>query len=312
MTRDQADAWLVRATTAATDWDRDELARTKPCTVSVVIPARNEAATIGDVVTRIRHALMVECALIDELIVMDSLSDDATASIAADAGAAVHAVGDVVPELGVAAGKGEALWKSQFVARGEILVFVDADLTDWGPHFVTGLLGPLFTDPAVQLVRGFYDRVLDDGSGEQSVEGGRVTELVARPLIALHWPELRAVIQPLAGEWAIRRSLLEQLEVPFGYGIEFSTLVDTLRLHGLPSIGQVDLGHRAHQHQNLHDLGVMALEILAVAERRLGREPGDSLRFDRFARDGGWSRRRIDTAERPPAITVPEYGRRTG
>lgn len=315
MTNYQADAvmdegvdeWLDRATSAAADWDREALSRAKPCSVSVVIPARNEASTIHDVVTRIRCDLMVECPLIDELIVMDSLSDDATATIAADAGASVHSVSDVVPALGVAAGKGEALWKSQFVARGEILVFIDADLTDWGPHFVTGLLGPLFTDPAVQLVRGFYDRVLDDGSGQQSVEGGRVTELVARPLIALHWPELRAVIQPLAGEWAIRRSLLERLSIPFGYGIELSTLIDTWRLLGLPAIGQVDLGHRAHQHQNLHDLGVMALEILAVAERRMGREPGDSLRFDRFARAGGWTRRRIDTAERPPAISVPEY-----
>lgn len=313
MTRDKidegVDEWLDRATSAAADWDREALAAAKPCSVSVVIPARNEASTIHDVVTRIRGDLMVECPLIDELIVMDSLSDDATATIAADAGASVHSVSDIVPSLGVAPGKGEALWKSQFVARGEILVFIDADLTDWGPHFVTGLLGPLFTDPAVQLVRGFYDRVLDDGSGQQSVEGGRVTELVARPLIALHWPELRAVIQPLAGEWAIRRSLLERLHIPFGYGIELSTLIDTWRLLGLPAIGQVDLGHRAHQHQNLHDLGVMALEILAVAERRMGREPGDSLRFDRFARDGGWTRRRIDTAERPPAISVPEYRR---
>jgi glucosyl-3-phosphoglycerate synthase len=301
VTSSEADAWLARRTSRAKDWPVATLTPSPGTSISVVVPARNEESTIADVVSRIRNDLMLEHPLVDELIVMDSLSTDATAARAADAGAIVHSVADVVPHLGVAAGKGEALWKSQFVTRGDILVFIDADLTNWGTHFVTALLGPLLADPEVQLVRGFYDRILDDGSSRQSVEGGRVTELVARPLLALHWPELRAVVQPLAGEWAIRRSHLAQLHLPVGYGIEFSTLVDTYEQHGLDAIAQVDLGQRAHQHQNLHDLGAMALEILAVAERRCHREPGTELNFDRFGRTTGWDRRTVTISERPPA-----------
>ncbi|MFL6090694.1 MAG: glucosyl-3-phosphoglycerate synthase [Aeromicrobium sp.] len=301
MTTRDAEDFLTGRTSQAADWPITSLVKPPGTSVSVVIPARNEEATIGDVVAGIRNDLMVEHDLIDELVVMDSLSDDATAERAAEAGAIVHSVADVVPELGVAAGKGEALWKSQFVTQGDVLVFIDADLTDWGTHFVAGLLGPLFAEPEVQLVRGFYDRVMDDGSARQSVEGGRVTELVARPLIALHWPPLRAIVQPLAGEWAIRRSLLSQLAIPVGYGIELSTLIDTYERFGLGALAQVDLGLRAHQHQNLHDLGVMALELLAVAERRLKRDPGETLTFDRFDRTAGWDHRRVPVGERPPA-----------
>jgi len=304
----RAHEWFARRTTSAADWPLDRVTAAKGASrVSVVIPARDEEASVGEVVRMIRAELMDGAGLVDELVVMDSLSSDSTAEVAAAAGAAVHSVADVAPELGVLAGKGEALWKSLFVTTGDVLVFIDADLTQWGTHFVTGLLGPLLADPTTLLAKGFYDRVLDLGTGV-SAEGGRVTELVARPWLALHRPELAAVVQPLAGEWAIRRSLLETLPTPVGYGVEIASLLDTAARHGVDAVAQVDLGSRGHKHQSLHDLGAMAIELLAVAHRRLTGETGaDVAVLDRLGRDRTWVEREVGTAERPPALTVRGY-----
>jgi glucosyl-3-phosphoglycerate synthase len=206
-------------------------------------------------------------------VVIDSDSADETARAAAGAGATVHRARDIAPALGAYPGKGEALWKALLVTRSDLLVFIDADLTHWGTHFVTGLLGPLLADPGVQLVKGFYARLRTGTDGSASTEGGRVTELVARPLLSLWWPELGGVVQPLAGEWAARRGLMESLPIPVGYGVELSTLLDTAAGHGLKAIAQVDLDARAHRHQADHDLALMAAELLLVAERRRGRGP---------------------------------------
>lgn len=296
-----AATWFARRTSGASDWPvADVLAAKGAHRVSVVIPARNEDATIDDVVGLIRAELMDEVPLVDELVVMDSLSTDETARVAAAAGAVVHAVADVRPDLGVREGKGEALWKSLFVTTGDVLVFIDADLTQWGTHFVTGLLGPLLADDDVQLVKGFYDRVLDLGTGV-AAEGGRVTELVARPLLAIHRPSLSQVVQPLAGEWAIRRAHFASLPVPTGYGVELATLLDTEARHGIDAIAQVDLGSRAHTHQNLHDLGLMATELLVVAGRRLGTTDVAALTLPRMGRDRTWLERRVPVGERAPA-----------
>lgn len=303
---DPAAAWFARRTSVAADWPVEALLAAKNDTrISVVVPARNEAGTIGGIVAGIRRALVDDVPLVDELVVIDSDSTDDTAALAASAGAVVHSARSVRPELGSRPGKGEALWKSQFVTTGDVLVFIDADLTGWGTHFVTGLLGPLLTSPAVALVKGFYDRVLDDGSsGPVTPQGGRVTELVARPLLNLHWPALAAVVQPLAGEWAIRRSVFSQLTVPAGYGVEFAVLLDVVSAMGIDAVAQVDLGARAHSHQSVHDLGVMAAEILAVAHRRLGvAEPySDSLwQFDRHA-PSRWRSRPVPLTERSPRV----------
>ena len=266
----EARAWFARRTHRAADWSLSDLLRAKSDLgrrISVVIPARDEQDTIGDVVSTLRSALVRELPLVDELVVMDSDSVDATAQVALAAGARVHAVAAVRPDLGWLPGKGEAVWKSLFVTTGDLLVFVDADLTLFGPHFVTGLLGPLLTEPDVLLVKGFYDRILDLGD-RPSTEGGRVTELVARPLLDVWWPDLAAVVQPLAGEWAARRSLMTALPVPAAYGVELATLIDTHAAHGLGAIAQVDLGARAHRHQAVHDLAVMAAELMVVADRR--------------------------------------------
>lgn len=305
---DVAAAWFADRTSRAEDWAPNALLAAKRATgetISVVIPARNEAASIGAVVERISSTLMDGIPLVDELIVVDSLSDDATSAQARRHGATVWRVEDIVPHLGVRAGKGEALWKSLFVSSGSLLVFIDADLTEWGPHFVTGLLGPLLFDPGVALVKGFYDRLFAGSAAGHGVEGGRVTELVARPLIAARWPELAGVVQPLAGEWAIRRSLFEDLSVPVGYGVEFATLIDTWRRAGLAAIAQVDLGRRGHRHQSVHDLGVMATEIICVADRRSGLAEPDRVELRQYERASGqWRHRPVPAAERPPATAT--------
>jgi glucosyl-3-phosphoglycerate synthase len=309
----RAERWFAERTSHASDWPQERLLAAKALTndtVSVVIPARNEAATIADVVSRIAREVVEGTGLVDDLVVMDSLSVDDTAAVAREAGAAVHSVADVRPDLGVRKGKGEALWKSLFVTRGSLLVFIDADLTEWDTHFVTGLLGPLLTDPGVQLSRGFYDRMISETGGARATEGGRVTELMARPLLASRWPDLGAVVQPLAGEWAIRRSWFEQLSVPVGYGVEFSTLVDTYAGPGLDAIAQVDLGARDHRHQHVHDLSAMALEILDVADRRSGTGVVEGARsqvaIDHFDRElpSRWQTREVPVVERPPAIGI--------
>ena len=298
--------WFRDRTVQAADWSLEDLLERKgDARIAVVIPARNEAATVGQIVRAIATGL---APLVDEVIVMDSFSSDDTAAVAADAGARVHAVADVRPDLGAFVGKGEALWKSLFVTTADLLVFIDADLKEWGTHFVTGLLGPLVTHPSTLLVRGFYDRVFDEGSG-LTIEGGRVTELVAKPWLALHRPELSHVVQPLAGEWAIRRSVLEQLPIPVGYGVELATLLDVHRAHGLDAIAQVDLGRRAHKHQGLQDLGAMSTELLVIGERRLAAgEPSmldrESVTLLQRAPDRAWIERSVNVLERPPAITV--------
>jgi len=265
--------WSRRHTHHWDDWSLESLMAVKGQRVSLVVPARNEAATVGDVVTKVRAALVDTVALVDEIVVIDSDSTDDTYAVAADAGATVHRSAEIRPDLGTRPGKGEAMWKSLFVTTGELLVFMDADLVDWDTHFVPGLLGPLLTEPGVELVKGFYERPLMSEGAAVPFEGGRVTELVARPLIRLLFPELSGLHQPLAGEWAVRRSLFEQLRVPYEYAVELAALVDTQRARGLEAIAQVDLGVRAHRHQSLSDLSGMSTQILAAALARVGAGP---------------------------------------
>jgi glucosyl-3-phosphoglycerate synthase len=271
--------WFATHTHRWQDWPLPSLLAAKRragATVSLVVPARNEAATVGDVVGRVRDALVETVRLLDEIVVIDSDSTDDTYAVARDAGARVHRSAEIRPDLGSLPGKGEAMWKSLFVTRGDLLVFMDADLVDWDTHFVPGLLGPLLCRPGVDLVKGFYERPWrgpDPADGPAvgdpaAYEGGRVTELLARPLLALRHAELAALVQPLAGEWAVRRSLFETLSVPTGYAVELAALLDTAATRGTDAIAQVDLGRRAHRHQSLRDLGAMATQILAAADAR--------------------------------------------
>ncbi|TVP67758.1 MAG: glucosyl-3-phosphoglycerate synthase [Nitriliruptor sp.] len=256
-----------------TAFDAEELRERLHATgqrVSVVLPARNEAATVGDIVTTLRESLVDRVGLVDELLVVDADSEDGTGEVAGRAGARVVRQREVLPHLGTVSGKGEAMWKGLAAAEGDLLVYLDADIVDIGPRFVIGLLGPLLHDPDVLLTKAVYDRPLADRGQLRDSGGGRVTELLARPALALWFPELAGLAQPLSGEIAARRSLLEQLPFVQGYGVEVAMLIDIADRFGTEAIRQVDLGRRTHDHQELPALGRMAAELLQVLTARRG------------------------------------------
>jgi glucosyl-3-phosphoglycerate synthase len=321
--REEVQRWFARRTTRAADWPASRLVDVKGARrVSVVLPALNEEATVGPIVAAIRRRLVERHGLVDELVVMDSGSTDRTCEVAAAAGAQVLHREDVLTDFPPLPGKGEVLWRSLAATTGDLLVFVDSDLRDFTTSFVTGLLGPLLTDPAVHLVKATYDRPLAHGETVVPAGGGRVTELVARPLLNMFWPELAGFIQPLSGEYAARRSLLERLPFPTGYGVEVGILVDSLRLVGLAGLAQVDLARRKHRNQDISKLGRMASEILQVAMSRLEREgrvkldaPPATL-LTQFERSGsGYLVHASDLApvERPAMVDLPDHpaGRRS-
>lgn len=285
------------------DFDaHDLLSRKGSQRVAVVLPARDEEATVGRVVEAL--VPLTRAGLVDDLVVLDSLSQDRTAELAVAAGARVVRADDAWPYEPAVRGKGEAMWRALLATDGDVVVYCDADLLDAGPHYVTGLLGPLLTTPQTLLVKGFYDRPLLGDDGSVTGYGGRVTELVARPLLGLYRPELAGLVQPLAGEWAGRRSLLESLPFPTGYGVEIGVLLDTVDRHGVQALAQVDLGTRTHRQQSQDALGVMATEVLGTAMRRFGREPeGTGIR--QYTAVGHLV---VDTdvalRERPPAAAV--------
>ena len=307
----RAHRWFSQRTSRAADWPVDRLLAAKGDTrVSVVLPALDEQATVGRIVQVIRRELVDRRRLVDELVVVDSGSTDDTIAVARNAGADVVRREDVLTDLPPRPGKGEVLWRSLAATTGDVVAFVDSDLSDFTSSFVTGLLGPLLTDPAVHFVKATYDRPLNRPDDVQPAGGGRVTELVARPLLALHWPELTGFVQPLGGEYAARRALLERLPFACGYGVEFGLLVDTYRSVGLDAMAQVDLSRRKHRNSDLHKLGRMAIEILQVAEARLGRPVRSPAELTQFVRAGsGYDV--VDTdmtePERPPIIGVPGY-----
>jgi glucosyl-3-phosphoglycerate synthase len=249
-------------------------------------------------------------------VVIDSRSNDDTAAVATAAGACVVAQDDVLPHLPPLSGKGEALWKSLAVTRGDLVVFIDADLRNFTSAFVSSLLGPLLCDPAVGYVKACYDRPYVSDAGPVTGGGGRVTELVARPLINLHWPLLAGVMQPLGGEYAGRRTLLERLPFVTGYGVELGLLLDVLDLAGLNAMAQVDLGRREHSHQSTEALGAMSSQIMLTAWSRLERQgrivplkaPETVLAQFRRVADGHDLRiSDVRVGERPPMIDVPGY-----
>ncbi|RKT16426.1 glucosyl-3-phosphoglycerate synthase [Streptomyces sp. 1114.5] len=322
----QAASWLRRRSWSAADRPVDALLAAKERTgrtVSVVLPALDEEATVGDIVRTVRRELMERLPLVDELVVVDSGSTDATAAVAAEAGARVEHRDAILPRLPAAPGKGEVLWRSLLVTHGDIVCFVDADLREFDPAFVSGIVGPLLTDESIQLVKAMYDRPLETESGAVvPAGGGRVTELVARPLLNLHWPELAGFVQPLGGEYAARRSLLERLPFPTGYGVELGLLVDALELAGLDALAQVDVGVRHHRHQDGQALGRMAATIYRTALERLARTHRLKASADlvhpyltQFARDPDTRAftahtHPVTALERPPMHTLPEYATR--
>lgn len=309
--------WLGRRTSGGEDWDRHELVRAKrDTTISVVLPARNEAGTVGHIVEKLKDELVDQVPLIDELIVMDSGSVDETASVAAAAGAWVVRQDEVLTSLVDRPGKGEALWKSLHVTHGDVVVFIDADLEQFDPQFAVGLIGPLLADPSVQFVKAFYDRPLQAGRTILPAGGGRVTELMARPLLNLHWPHLAGFVQPLAGEYAGRRTLLERVPFMSGYGVEIAMLVDVFELAGLSAMAQVDLGSRRHRNSSDAALGQMAAQVYLALLSRIERHGLGMMTVDasyeltQFARDGQSfvpTTTDVGVIERPPMVDVAEY-----
>jgi len=277
-------------------------------TVSLVIPALNEAATVGAIVEAACRESAGADALLDEVIVMDGSSEDGTERVAAGAGARVCRACDVMPDMRVPEGKGASMWKSQFVARGDIIVFLDADIGDFGPHYLYGLIGPLLLDPELQWVKAFYrrplvlDRTVHDGYG------GRVTELLVRPLLSAWYPELATVRQPLAGECAFRRGVLRQLPFSSGYGVETQLLLHMYRRHGLSGLAQVDLDSRRHRNRPVAQLALMSFAILRVFFEFLREDKEVSLPplSDELVRAacGAEERVRVSECMLPPAETV--------
>lgn len=307
-------SWYRSRTWAAPALDLHDLAERKAAaglTVSVVLPARDEGTTVAGVVAA---CCELEGTLVDEVVVLDGDSGDDTVARATAAGARVLPDRAVLPEYGRTLGKGDALWRSLAVTSGDLVAFVDTDIRNPHPRFVYGLLAPLLLEPEVQLVKAFYERPLAVGDVLHPTGGGRVTELLARPLLNLFWPALSGLVQPLSGEYAGRRSLLEALPFFTGYGVELGMLIDTLALAGPDAIAQVDLAERVHRNQSLESLSRMAFGIAQVAGRRLGDEgrlagagdlPEVYRQFTRTDGEVAMVDADVSVVERPPLRSTP-------
>lgn len=285
-------------------------------TISLALPALNEEETVGRVISTVKKVLVDEVPLLDEIILIDSNSNDHTREIAADLGVPVYIHQELLPELGAREGKGEALWKSLLVTRGDIIAWIDTDIVNIHPRFVYGIIGPLLLNPEIQYVKGFYRRPLKVGNKIQAGGGGRVTELTARPMLNLFYPELSGIIQPLSGEYAGRRSAVEQVGFSSGYGVETGMLIDIFEGYGLRAIAQVDLLERVHHNQELEALSKMSFAIIQTIlhklesryERAIIEDVNKSMKLIRYA-DGGYylDVEKIAELERPPMVQIPVY-----
>lgn len=284
--------------------------------ISLCIPTLNEEKTIGKEVVIFRSELMNRYPLLDEIAVIDSGSTDKTLEIAASFGADTYLASDILPSLEENRGKGENLWKAIYQLKGDIIVYIDADIKNIHPRFVYGLVAPLIFRPEIQYVKAFYDRPLAFSQGVRPSGGGRVTEILIRPLFSLFFPELTAIIQPLSGEYAVRREVLERIPFPIGYGVETSHLIDVYTLYDLNAFGQTDLDQRVHRNQPTRSLGKMAFGILQTFLARVERLGiiGDIPEVSTILRQYQVHDEQFETVEyeifekeRPPMETVPEY-----
>jgi glucosyl-3-phosphoglycerate synthase len=305
-------------------WDLMRLIEEKErqgLTVSLCIPTLNEEKTIGKELVLFRSELMDRYPLLDELAVIDSGSTDRTLEVAAAFGADVYLSSDILPQLGNKRGKGENLWKAIYQLNSDIICYVDADIKNIHPRFAYGLIAPLIYQPAIKYVKAFYDRPLAISNEIRPSGGGRVTEILVRPLFSLFFPELTALIQPLSGEYAVRREVLERIPFPIGYGVETSHLIDVYFEWGLEAFAQTDLDQRVHRHQPTRDLGKMAFGILRAFFSRLRSRgivpdlPSLTSLLRQFQVQGREYEQvifELREEERPPMIEIPEYRAKRG
>lgn len=306
-----ASRWHARRTygvsACASISDLAEIKRAQGATISVGIPTLNEGETIGDICSVISRELMDRAGLVDELVVLDGDSTDDTARRASAAGARVIDVSEIMTDTPYRAGKGESLWRSLAELKGDIVVWVDGDIRNFGSHFVSRLVSPLLTDPSIDFVKGFYRRPIDLGTGLMPVGGGRVTELLARPMLNSLFPELAGLNQPLAGEYAGRASVLRSIPFFTGYSVEVGILIDLLDQIGLDGIAQADLGSRVHRNRPLAELGPMAFQISRTIMQRAAERGRVGSLHDiadnpllSFDPDGQMSATMTPEIERPP------------
>ena len=294
-------SWLERRSYRADEFSLERLLEAKRATVSVILPARNVAGTIADVVDALLP--LQRRGLVDELVVVDAASADGTARIARERGATVRQESELLPEFGPALGKGDAMWRGLSATSGDVVVYLDTDTEGFTNHLLLGLLGPVLTELEVQLVKGSFRRPLRVGDALIPDGGGRVTELLARPFLNLFVPELAGFRQPLAGEIAARRDLLESIRFPVGYGVEIAMLIDALELLGLDALAQVDLETRQNRHQPLPNLSAMAYGVLTAAARRVhdtDAEKAFGAGTIALPMPDGLELRRVPVEERPP------------
>ena len=305
-------------------WDLKYLVKEKEkqgLTISLCIPTLNEEKTIGKEVVIFKSELMNRYPLLDEIAVIDSGSTDDTRDVAAGFGADVYLASDILPEMGERHGKGENLWKAVYQLKGDIIVYVDADIKNIHPRFAYGLIAPLIYKPQIKYVKAFYDRPLAFSQGIRPSGGGRVTEILVRPLFSLFFPELTAIVQPLSGEYAVRRDVLERIPFPIGYGVETSHLIDVYRMSGIDAFGQTDLDQRVHRNQSTRDLGKMAFGIIQTFFARLQSAgmledlPELSSVLRQFqVQDKAFEQVEIEmrAEDRPPMLEVPAYRAKRG
>jgi glucosyl-3-phosphoglycerate synthase len=300
--------WRARRSYTSSEFPIGRLLADKRCTVALVLPAHDVAATIGPILAQ--AARLQDLGLLDETLVVDAASTDGTAAIAEAAGATVVQENELSSELGPARGKGDAMWRALGTLDSEVVAFADTDTEDFGEHFLTGLLGPLLCDPEVQLVKGFFRRPFRAEGMLMPNDGGRVTELMARPLLNLHAPELAVFHQPLAGETAARSELLRRLPFSAGYGVEIAMLIDAWREVGLDGLAQVDLGTRQNRYQSLRELCAMSYAVLVAAQTRfLGGDFADahacgSISLPPLEGEDAMELRAVTVEERPPLASV--------
>lgn len=305
-------------------WDILKLVRLKEeqgIKISLCIPTLNEEKTIGKETVIFRSELMERYPLIDEFAVIDSGSTDKTLEVAASFGADTYSAEDILPEAGNRPGKGENLWKAIYQLNGDIIVYVDADIKNIHPRFVYGIVAPLLLNPTMQYCKAFYDRPITFSSGIRASGGGRVTEILIRPLFSLFFPELASLVQPLSGEFAVRRGVLEKIPFPIGYGVETAHILDVYREWGLEAFGQCDLDQRIHRNQSTNALGKMSFGILQTFLNRLKRYgmvdklPELYTLYRQFQAEGNrydLLNKEIVEYERPPMITLPAYCKKFG